>query len=85
MTDTQFQLLDELYFVTSFAALANACTLPEETLLIELQQLWATGWLRVLYPNADTELPYQPDMPTQDFRKYYFLASKAGLLAHNSL
>ena len=84
MTDTQYQIIDELYFVTSFADLMQASGLPTEILQQELAALLATGWVKALYPVPDQDQPFDPGHFEAHGRMYFFLATKAGLLAHNS-
>lgn len=85
MTNTQFQILDELYFVTGFTALAGALGMSAARLKPELDELWQEGWIKVLFPNPDTEILPQDRPVGLDLGACYFLATKAGLLAHNTL
>ena len=67
----------------SYAELQESTGLEEEELKEVLNALLANGWVRCLSsrgaePAADLER--LPD----NFQQYYYLASKAGLLAHNS-
>jgi DNA-binding MarR family transcriptional regulator len=83
MTDAEFDVIDELYFVTSFASLAGQVELPRQELKQTLQSLLAKGWIKC-YTSASEELVVgEPDFENQ-YTQYYFLATKAGLLAHNS-
>ena len=83
MTEQEFQLLDELYFVISFAELEDSAGMERRELLQTLESLWERGWLRC-YNGVDNELdPGQADIKNL-FDKYHYLASKAGLMAHNS-
>lgn len=84
MTDTEFDIIDELYFVTAFEALRRALELPEEVLGRHLQGLVVQGYVKCFFPDPDTELPYDQEAFAQRFRQYYYLATKAGLVAHNS-
>ncbi len=83
MTDTEFDVMDELYFVQSYRALHGQLQISEEALRETLVQLVRNGWVKVLRSHdeeVDPEAAQQPD----DYGDYYFLATKAGLLAHNS-
>jgi acetone carboxylase gamma subunit len=84
MTITQDDILDELYFVTAFPDLIKALSLPAETVCPELQKLIEQEFVKCFYPDPDSE--FKPDMETFgiECRKYFFLATKKGLLAHNS-
>jgi hypothetical protein len=82
MSDQEYDVLDELYFIQSFAGLQQSCNLSEEELRHTLQLLWEKGWLRCMQ-SVEEDAVEDPDLKT-GYRSYYYLASKAGLLAHNS-
>jgi len=84
MTETEFDIIDELYFVTSFAELATTLFLEENELSRSLQQLLKQGYVKCFFPDADTEVEYEPVTFQEQGTRYYFLATKAGLMAHNS-
>lgn len=82
MSDLEFDVLDELYFVQSFKDLLQLTELEENELKPVLEKLLAKGWIRcfkdITEEVAKSELDFE-----LEFRKYYYLASKEGLLAHN--
>lgn len=83
MTDLEFDVLDELYFVQSFADLQKETALEANTLKKVLEEMYHKGWVRCMKgPEGDDQYSVQ-DFP-EDFSTIYFLASKEGLLAHNS-
>lgn len=82
MSDVEFDVLDELYFVVSFNDLANSTQLNPEKLKEVLTLLHGKGWLKV-YKNASEELPLGAFRFEENAQEFFFLASKAGLLAHN--
>lgn len=84
MTAIQDDILDELYFVTSFSDLAKNLNLPAETLGLELQKLLALEFVKCFYPDPDSEILPNPETFMKDCQHYFFLATKKGLLAHNS-
>jgi hypothetical protein len=84
VTETAFDILDELYFVTPFSGLAAQLQLPEEELCKELQELIGKGYVKCFFPDPDTEISPKASGFLADCRKYFYLATKAGLLAHNS-
>jgi DNA-binding IclR family transcriptional regulator len=84
VTDTAFEILDELYFVTSYSELATRSGLPEETLCKELDVLITKGLVKCFYPDPDTEITFEAAGFAEACRNYFYLATKAGLLAHNS-
>jgi DNA-binding MarR family transcriptional regulator len=83
MTDTEFDVLDELYFVQSYGALHGHLQISEEALRETLVQLVRKGWVKVLRSH-DEEVESQEAHRVEGYANYYFLATKAGLLAHNS-
>ena len=84
MTIIQEDILDELYFVTSFNDLRNALGLPEETLCLELKKLLELEFVKSFFPDPDSEITFAPETFDQDCNRYFYLATKKGLLAHNS-
>ena len=80
MDDAEFDLLDELYFVTSYHELEQSIDMPTNDIRDTLISLAAKGWIRV-YENSDKELD-EFDL-ISNFKIYSYLASKKGLLAHN--
>jgi hypothetical protein len=83
MSDTEFDLLDELYFVKSFSDLQHSLGWHEEKLKAALQALHAKAWLEYYASVSKEPLTEITDFNTA-YQKYYYLATKAGLLAHNS-
>lgn len=82
MTDYEFDILDELYFVHSFAHLQKELDYTDEVLIATLKSMEIKGWVRFL-KDVDEEWQ-QNDITFNEFTKSYFLATKNGLLAHNS-
>ena len=82
MTELEFDVLDELYFVLSYSQLAEACQLDDSDLVATLEILYQKGWLKVLQ-TVDEEAR-EPLELTRLYHSYYYLASKKGLHAHNS-
>ena len=83
MTELEFDIIDELYFVTSFGRLADNLNLSPEELCQNLQALVRQGYITCYYPDPDTEIEYNPANFNQQYPQYYFLATKAGLMTHN--
>lgn len=82
MTDHEFDVLDELYFIQSFPGLVRLTELPEPQLRMILLELLEKEWIKCCFP-ADKEIPYNRAQFDRDFQNYYYIATKAGLLAHN--
>lgn len=83
MTNEEFDVLDELYFLQSFGSLEKAVNLSEAELVRILQLLIEKGWVRG-FANPEDEIRYEKNRFRVEYRNYYYLASKEGLLAHNS-
>ncbi len=83
MTNQEFDLLDELYFVQSFRALQQILNWPDQVIGPLLFELARKGWVKVLR-TQDEEIPLDEADFEENYTKYYYLATKAGLLAHNS-
>lgn len=85
MTENEFAIMDELYFVTSYADLKSTSALTDEELCTALRDLIAKGYIRILYPNPDTEHEFDEAVFGKQCQHYFFLATKAGLVVHNSI
>ena len=84
MNDTEFDILDELYFVTSFQELKQNLGFAEEQLCQGLKRLAKSGFVKCLYPDPDSEIEFEESTFAENCRNYFFLATKEGLLQHNS-
>lgn len=85
MTENEFDVLDELYFVTSYPDLKSTLSLTDEELCAALQALIKRGYIKILYPDQDTEHEYEEKSFGQHCHDYFYLATKAGLVVHNSI
>jgi hypothetical protein len=83
MTDLEFDIMDELYFITDFQELKKNFSREESELVNILYALIQKGWVKCLEKETDRELETCANFHTE-YQKYNYLASKAGLLAHNS-
>ena len=84
MNDAQFDLLDELYFVTPFRTLLEKTRLPAPVLQEQLRELLEQDLIRSFWPDPDTELAYETTSFGAIARDASYLASKEGLLQHNT-
>ncbi len=82
MTDQEYDVLDELYFVISFAQLQAELDTDQEMLKEILKNLLEKGWIKCFAEASVELLPHEINMDTS-FQKYFYLATKAGLLVHN--
>jgi hypothetical protein len=81
MTDEEFDILDELYFVIAYEDLLPRVEAEPPALESILMSLFDKGWIRIM-KNPDGEDLHQ--CPVR-WEGHYLLASKQGLKAHNSL
>ncbi|SFA85750.1 hypothetical protein [Algoriphagus aquimarinus] len=83
MNDEEFDLMDELYFVQPYGYLLETLDWEEELLLATLQSLFSQGYIKCL-DDPDTERFGKVDI-MKEGTGLYFLATKNGLMAHNTL
>tara|TARA_B100000989_G_C19206788_1_gene330061 strand:+ start:107 stop:469 length:363 start_codon:yes stop_codon:yes gene_type:complete len=83
MTDDEFEVLDELYFVQTFHELIELTGKEAEELKRILSVLYDKGWIRV-FKEVDEEIPVEETDWIRHAERYIFLASKEGLMAHNT-
>ena len=83
MTDFEYDLLDELYFVIRFRDLKQALNWSEPLLLAQLTLLLQKNWVKCL-DLQDHILAFPPEDLAQYYNDCLFLATKEGLQAHNS-
>jgi hypothetical protein len=83
MTDPEFDIMDELYFISPFEELMKNLSMKESDLVNGLHALIQKGWVKCLEKETDNELDVTDNFKAE-FKKYNYLATKAGLLAHNS-
>jgi len=85
MNNNEFDILDELYFVTAYPDLRSTLSLTDSELCAALQALIKKGYVKIFYPDPDTELEYDEASFGTRCQEYSFLATKAGLIVHNSI
>jgi len=83
MSDLEFDILDELYFLVHYNDLKGTLGLSDEDLKPILAKMVRKNWLRC-YDEPDVELDASNIDIEINFRNYYYLASKEGLKAHTS-
>ncbi len=84
MNEIEYDIIDELYFVTAYQDIAAALNLTDAELCQHLAELMKKGYVKALYPNPDTEVEFDESLFNAHCRQYFYLATKAGLLSHNS-
>ncbi len=82
MTDEEFDLLDELYFVKYFDELLIVLAWDEEKLKNALYSLLEKKWIKVFINQDEIEVTNQDEF-LSGYADYQYIATKNGLLAHN--
>lgn len=82
MTELEFDVLDELYFVVSFSYLLETLEMEEQTLKEALQSLLAKGWIKCFLDASEEAMQDEIEFDHK-YKEYFYLASKKGLLAHH--
>jgi hypothetical protein len=83
MTDSEYEIMDELYFVISFHELQQKLLSDDEELKQVLRELLEKKYIKC-FSNVSDELPNEDVDFENNYRNYHYLASKEGLFAHNS-
>ena len=83
MNDEEYDIIDELYFVTPYSVLKEQTGFTDDILKQNLITLIRKGFIKVFVTmNEEAELS-KIDMQ-EKFSNYCYLASKKGLFEHNS-
>ncbi|MCG8474806.1 MAG: hypothetical protein MI784_04925 [Cytophagales bacterium] len=78
MTDLEFDILDELYFVESYSFLKEKLSMEDEPLCRALIELVDKGWVKAMVsPEKETVCTEE-----SEFSQCWFLATKDGLMKH---
>lgn len=83
MSENEFDLLDELYFVQHYRDLKEAIGWDDDLVLITLQSLYSKGYIKCLLA-PDDELFDGLDFQNKG-KDLYYLATKKGLMDHNAI
>ena len=83
MSDAEFDLLDELYFVQDYDYLKETLRWEDQRLLETLERLYREGMIKCL-DEPDRERFDQVDIFSEG-KQLLYLATKKGLMAHNAL
>jgi hypothetical protein len=84
MSDLEYDVLDELYFVQSYKQLKATLSWDDDMLCDTLEKLLNKGWIRCYITPSEEIFRTDIDFETS-CRNYFYLASKDGLFAHNSI
>ncbi len=83
MSDEEFDLLDELYFVQPYSFLQDSLGWSDLQLLNTLTQLKDKGWIKC-FTAPDQECFEEIDLYKQG-KDLLYLATKKGLMAHTTI
>ena len=83
MTDQEFELLDELYFVISYQELKKNLAWDSNVLESNIKALVQKSWIKIMR-NQDVEIEDKLALELTNFEACYFLATKEGLMKHNT-
>lgn len=81
MTDDEFDLLDELYFVHPYQYLKETLGWEDELLKSTLESLYQKSFIKCL--AAPDEEIFEVKNLKNEAEQMFFLATKKGLMAHN--
>lgn len=82
MTNEEFDLLDELYFVQPYDFLKEELEWADEEIFETLKSLQEKGWIKCFKAMDEEVFEGELDLKN-NYRSYFYLASKKGLMAHN--
>ena len=82
MTDIEYDIIDELYFVTPYSELKDQTGLEGDELKDNLSHLIQEGLVRI-YKSMDQEIEFSQIDFENSYEKYFYLATKKGLFEHN--
>ena len=83
MTDQEFDVLDELYFVQPFDFLVSELDLTATEIKGALKSLLDKKWVKCFFSMDEEVFDQDLDFDNK-YAEYFYLATKAGLLAHNT-
>ncbi len=83
MTDREYEIVDALYFTVSFEYLEKELETEGPQLRDELLALIEKGWVKCFEKNTEQEIETK-ELINSNYKNYNYLASKKGLMVHNS-
>jgi len=82
MSDNEFDLIDELYFIIPYSILERSVELTGDILKSTFKDLLQKGWINC-YNSPIDEIAFDIVFLEKGYRNYHYLATKKRLLAHN--
>jgi hypothetical protein len=83
MTELEFDILDKLYFPSNIAHLQKEIRLSVTLIKDTLWQMKKKDWIKIL-KNYDEEYDPTEEEFQKYFENYHYIATKKGLMLHNS-
>lgn len=83
MTDLEFEIMDQLYFVISYDDIVKESNLESSIVRPVLWAMIQRGWVKCLR-NPELEIPVDEAQFKANYRNYHYLATKKGLFVHNA-
>jgi len=80
LSEIEYDVLEELYFVQSIQSLEKKCALSVASLEEILLELYKKQYIKLLDQNFNEINNFM----NEDFLRFQFVISKKGLFAHNS-
>lgn len=85
LSDIEYDILNAIYFVEPFENILAECPYPPNVVADVLKQLIARKWVAAMRFDPDKQEYIRSFIyDSDDMRAYAYLATKEGLLAHNS-
>ncbi len=85
LTDIEYDILNAVYFVEPFEHILQECTEKPAVVADVLKQLIHKKYIvPMLWDEEKSEYVRSFIYDTDDMNRYHYLATKEGLLAHNS-
>ena len=84
MDDIFYEILEELYFIETFEGLKAKLSYETNVLQGYLWIMLEKDLIKIMV-NFDEEIEQNKEEFEQNFQKYHYIASKKGLMWHNSL
>ena len=85
LSDIEYDILNAIYFVEPFQNILDECKAPEKIVADVLKQLIAKKFVSPMQFNEEKqEYTRTYFYDSDDMRAYHYLATKEGLMIHNS-
>lgn len=83
MDELHYDIIDELYFITTFDQLLSSIGLEEQVVKEKIWELIEIQHVKAMV-NYDNELELNKETFENNFRIYHYIATKKGLMWHNT-